>query len=174
VELGPWRTWQKTQSRKLFEHVQYLAATCVPHPTTFLVLWYDTALTRHLQSTLDDVLKLFGDTANIVIVTEDPANLRSVAADTGAIVLEIPLHQLCSGLTSLFASPNWSDRSWLLSPFKLNAPVFLPAEDRSWIEEELELVHLGIGLVPPSDRPIGREFLRGAEISWYDLGYLMT
>jgi Schlafen, AlbA_2 len=170
VELGPWRTWQKVQGAKLSEHVQCLAAACTPTPTTFLVLCYDTTLIRHLQSLLDEVLKLFGDVANITIVTNDPAAVRSVANDAGATILEIPLHQLCSGLSSLFASRiGIADTDFSL-PSSSGAPVLLPAADRAWIEEELDLVHLGVGLVPPSDRTIGRDFLRGAEISWYDLG----
>jgi tetratricopeptide (TPR) repeat protein len=55
-------------------------------------------------------------------------------------------------------------------PDEFGSDLALSEQQRSWLLEELDLVDLSAGLKPPSEREVGRDFLRGAEISWYDLG----
>ena len=50
------------------------------------------------------------------------------------------------------------------------ASVRLKPEDALWFEQELEILYLDAGTKPPVDRLLGRDFLLGAPISWYELG----
>jgi tetratricopeptide (TPR) repeat protein len=62
------------------------------------------------------------------------------------------------------------DQDKILFPSSSGAPVPVTNKDVGWLEEELDLVHRALGLSPPPNRTIGRDFLKGAEISWYELG----
>lgn len=174
IEIGPWRTWQKVHGGAVAEQIKRLAAACAPTPVTCLALWYDASLTRHLQSVLDATLGAFGDAANIIILTDNLSELQAISDESGAIPLEIPIHQFCSGISSIFQIDNELIEEGLSFPCSSGAPMpastVLSEKDKFWLEEELDLVHIGSGLVAPLDRTVGRDFLRGAEISWFELG----
>jgi hypothetical protein len=80
------------------------------------------------------------------------------------------LNQLCSGLDVVFSSEEGIEKNEYLLPSTSNAPIRINAEDRRWLEEELEIIYLDTGATTPElDEPIGRNFLRGAEITWHEL-----
>jgi hypothetical protein len=95
LQVGLWRDCAKRYSLELREQLQNLASSISPAATTCIVLWYQNDLTRHLQSTLEIALGAFGDALDVVIISDDPAALGSVAAESGATLVDIPLHQLC-------------------------------------------------------------------------------
>ena len=170
VERGSYQTWKRVLGAGLTEHFRRLAATCSPTPVTCIALWYDKSLVRHLQSALDAALESFGDTADIVIITHDPTDLQPMADEIGVSLLDIPLHQFCSGISSIFRAETEITHRGFFLPSSSGAPVSLPAQSQSWMEEELDIVHLEAGQAPLPERLIGRDFLRGSEISWYEVG----
>jgi len=170
LELGSWNKWQRTHGAAVGEHLRRLAAASSPTQVVFIVLWYGSSLNRHLQAVLDSTVAAFGDSASIVIVTDGASALGDVATDVDATVVEMPLHQFCSGVMSLARARSPKSEDGVLLPSSSGAPVHLSAEDRAWMAEELDVVHLTEGESPASDRDVGRDFLRGSEISWYELG----
>jgi len=170
IETGPWLTWHKVHGAAVAEHLKRLATACLPTPATFLALWYDMTLARHLSSFLEATLGFFGDTANIVILTDNPDDLQTMADDIGAICLDIPIHQFCHGISTIFDIQAGLPEEKLAFPSSSGAPIVLNEKMRSWLEGELELLHFSSGLVTPIDRTVGRDFLRGSEISWFELG----
>jgi tetratricopeptide (TPR) repeat protein len=170
LQVGLWRDWAKRYSIELREQLKNLAASISPVPVTYIVLWYKNDLIRHLQSTLETSLGAFGDALDVIIATDDPASLRAVTAEIGAALIDIPLHQLCSGLEIFLASPSDREEENADLPTISGAPVRLNVKDRLWLEEELEIVHRNVGLRAPDGQDIGRDFLRGAQISWFEIG----
>ncbi len=172
ISTGLWREWQGQYGNELKEQLNRLAAAINPAPVTCVVLWYSRELVSHLQSVLTDTLSAFQEEVNFVIVSEHSADLQSVTAQYDATLLDIPLHHLCSGLQSLLLHTFPTDSEECELPSSSGAPIVLEAKARKSMEEELEFVHLAVGASPSRQRPdgsIGREFLRGAEIDWYEL-----
>jgi tetratricopeptide (TPR) repeat protein len=154
----------------LNEQLVRLASACAPAPVTIVALCYDPEISRHLRTLLEATLAAFGDLSNSVIVAEDTGPVVDLAADVEATPVEMPLHQFCSGLNSTFASTSQADARTASLPSSSGAPLLIPPKDQRWLEEEVEIVTLESGQAPPVDRTIGRDFLQGNEISWYELG----
>ena len=170
VELGKWQAWQRAFGTALNEQLVRLASACAPAPVTIVALCYDPEISRHLRTLLEATLAAFGDLSTSVIVTADAGPVRDLAADVEATVVEMPLHQFCSGLSSTFANTSQTDARIISLPSSSGAPLLIPPKEQRWLEEEVEIVTLESGQAPPVDRTIGRDFLQGNEISWFELG----
>ncbi|HEU5377458.1 MAG TPA: RNA-binding domain-containing protein [Ktedonobacteraceae bacterium] len=169
ISAGVWREWKRQYGNEQKEQLNRLTAAISPAPVTCIALWYDTALISHLRSFLEDALSALQDTVEFVILTKHPADLQAVAAEYDAVLLDIPFHHLCSGLQSFLPQTLSSEQEVCELPSSSGAPIALETQVQQWLEEELEFVHLSAGSVLPSFRDIGREFLRGTEIDWYEL-----
>jgi len=170
VELGKWQAWQRAFGTALNEQLVRLSSACAPAPITIVVLCYDPDISRHIRTLLEGALAAFGDLSNSVVIAEDTAPVADLAADVEATAVEMPLHQFCSGLRGTFASTLPGDARTASLPSSSGAPLLISPKDQRWLEEEVEIVTLESGLAPPVDRTIGRDFLQGNEISWYELG----
>jgi tetratricopeptide (TPR) repeat protein len=172
LATGSWREWRSQYGNELKEQFVRLTEAISPVPVTCIALWYDTTLISHLRSCLDDALSILQEAADFVIVTKHPADLQSVAASYDATLLDMPLHHLCSGLQSFFLHTSPKEKETCEVPSNTGAPIALDPKAQQWMEEELEFVHLSVGTAPSATHSTGspgREFLRGAEIDWYDL-----
>ena len=169
-ELGPWRRWQQEMGNELREQVANFAKATIPTPTTVVAFWYGEGLADHLQSIFDNILAAMGASADFVIVTDNPADVQAVAARTECEVIPVPLLHVCSGLGMLLVPGRESDTNVVVLPSSSGAPITFNASDVNWIEEEIELVHTYTGTVRDSERDVGRDFLKGKEITWYELG----
>ena len=168
---GSWRQWRQEYGNEVREQLINLAKVSTPTPVTMVILWQRDGMASHLQSILDDVLAAFGNSVNFVIVTDDPsdAQLKAVAELTGSTTIVLPLHQMCSGLKTMFGTDQDSSAAVIL-PSSSGAPIVLDAPDVNWLEEEIELVHLNSGVLRDGDRNIGTDFLKGHQITWHELG----
>ena len=119
---------------------------------------------------LDSFLSAYGPSVDFVIVTADPADLHVIAAVMGVVPTGMPLHHVCSGLESLFGMSNDYDPDQIALPSSSGAPIFLDIPTNNWIRGEIELVGLSAGLIEDRGRRIGEAFLKGEEITWYELG----
>jgi tetratricopeptide (TPR) repeat protein len=172
VETGDQKSWRKRYAPELGDQIRNFARAINPTPITCIVLWYeDLHLVRHLESSLRAIEEAFGDSVEFVIVTKHPGELQELADDFDAELINIPIHQLCAGLEFLISSNRVrAEADEYLLPSSSNAPIPLSPDDRKWLEEELEIVHLNIGVnAPDVNTPVGRHFLCGAEITWHEL-----
>jgi tetratricopeptide (TPR) repeat protein len=165
---GNWREWKNAYGRDLNEQLRRLSAAISPAPVVCVVIWKGPDFIRHLQSVLEATVVVFDTAIDFVIATDDPAAVGHVAEELSATVVDIPVHQLCHGLNALYAERTGQAQQDINLPSSSGAPIALDPRDRAWLEEELELVHLGAGTVRPADRELGRDFLRGGELTWYE------
>lgn len=166
---GTWRDWNKTLGASLTEYVRQMATACLPRPATVIALVYDRSLLRHVASSLEKIQESFGQVCNIVIITDQPSDIQGVADDLGARVFGISLQQLCSGLETALSEDLSAIADQVTLPSRSGVQVLLKTELLNPISEEIDLVHLGVGLNRDVAREIGLDFLRGKDISWYDL-----
>jgi tetratricopeptide (TPR) repeat protein len=171
VEIGDFKTWRKSYAAEISEQLRNLAKVITPRAITCIIIWYEELhLQRHLDSTLRSIEEAFEDSVEFVIVTKYPGELQDISNDFNARLIDIPLNQLSSGLKVLL-SKQISEVGECFLPSSSEAPIPLDVRDKTWLEEELEIVHINIGADSPNQKPeeIGSEFLRGAEITWHEL-----
>jgi tetratricopeptide (TPR) repeat protein len=172
LAVGPWKAWRGTSSARLGEYLKRMASACAPTPVSFLILWNDDSLLEHLNSTLELLLEHFGSMeaeAKMIVVTSHSSGLKSLSDKFAIPVIEMPTHHLCSGLSTIFKPIENARPEDCRFPTSSGSDLTLSEQQRAWLLEELDLVDLSVGLKSPPDREIGRDFLRGAEVSWYDL-----
>jgi tetratricopeptide (TPR) repeat protein len=171
LEIGEYKAWKKSYAIEIDEQLKNFARAINPVPITCLILWYqDPHLARHLQSVLSSIEKSFENAVEFVIVTHYPGELQEINNEIDAEIVNINIHELCSGLNVLLSSGGGIKASEYLLPSSSNAPIQLDSDDRKWLEEELEIVHLNTGVIAPElNEPVGRRFLCGAEITWHEL-----
>ena len=165
-----WKDWLAAYGEDLRKRMTDTAKAILPNPVTMVVVWDGSTSVRYLDSVLAAAIEVFSRWLTVVVTgSGDLGQLESLAADYEARILPLPVHQLCAGLASLEAAEVTS-RGECSVPSDRGTPMFLEEKKLAWLSEELEVVHSGIGLRPPEGRVIERDFLRGYEIAWYELG----
>jgi tetratricopeptide (TPR) repeat protein len=170
LAIGPWRAWQQRYGLELKEQLTRFAKASNPSPVTIVALWFSNTLADHLNSVLETALACLGDSMECVLVCEDPANVHSVTAKFAVDVVPMPLEHLCAGLETIVPRSRATAESPRIPSGTKGVSVAVEKEDMRWIEQEIEVTHLGLGRTPPEGPPLGQEFLRGSEIDWYELG----
>lgn len=168
LQTGSWLEWAKVYRREIAVQLEALATAINPAPIVALVLWPDSACLNHLRTTLESLVATLGDYVQVLIVSEMPGELSAIATDIDAKILDIPLEQLAAGISLQFMDPANDEGSCVL-PGSTGAPIPVDPKDFLWLEEELQVVHSNIGLHPDEERETGLDFLRGGEISWFEL-----
>lgn len=163
------KTWIKERAGFLSDFLRKVGSMIRPRPVMVVAVWYGETPSTFLDSCLDAALSNFGTAAEIVIVTSDQVRLENSAERIDATIVTLPLDQLCGGLSSMVGSGK-GELDQILLPSSSGAPIPVAAKELGWLEEELEIVHRSLGMSPPAIGTIGRDFLKGAEISWYELG----
>ena len=165
-----WRNWVQEYGSDLTDQIAAVAKASTPIPVTVVVLWYGTGSPEHLRFVLSNLLSAFGASADFAMVTANPADLHVVGDTMGVEPIGMPLHHVCAGLESLFGDPSEKTPEKVTLPSSSGAPIALELQEANWIQEEFELVGLNEGRNDDRIRDVGRAFLRGQEITWYELG----
>jgi tetratricopeptide (TPR) repeat protein len=166
LQTGPYRTWLKKSGRALGEWVQRMSATLTPAPVTVVVLWNDLALKDHLGKALEEISQSFGDELTLVVVSANSDKLQDLCDKYGAVCIRLTPRALSLGLRDLFSSSAHSSGRCALPTRDEAIPYLVDQRTRLWLEEELEIVHLDIGLDGDGSP---EEFAKGAKVSWRDL-----
>jgi tetratricopeptide (TPR) repeat protein len=171
LEMGDYKAWKKNYGGEIGEQLRNFAKAINPVPVTCIVLWYqEPHLSRHLQSILSSIEEAFENAVEFVIVTHYPGELQEIQNEVDAEIININIHELCSGLDVLISDSKSMEANEYLLPSSSNAPIRLDFDERKWLEEELEIVHLNTGATAPElNEMVGRRFLCGAEITWHEL-----
>lgn len=167
---GKWKDWVQRYQLEIAQQLKDISSACAPSPITCVVLSYDNTVLRYVQTCVEAAIGAFGESVDFVLVARNPVDVHDLAGEVDAQVVDIPLSQLCAGIRAHLNIDSAGDTGLISLPSSSGAPTLLDGDKQRWLEEELELLHLSSGLVPEHGRETGREFLRGAEITWYELG----
>ncbi|MET8590542.1 ATP-binding protein [Streptomyces sp. NPDC005078] len=162
-----WKAWKTRYSAHLNGRLRALAASLRPAPVVCLLLSYGNDARRISHSVIENLLENIGESLQVIVCTDEPAEHRSLQNDFDATIVPIPLSQLGAGLAALEESTAGQYGSRML-PSLSGAPVPLPPADAPWIEEELELLYLGARREDATDR-VENAFLKGWQITWPEL-----
>jgi len=168
-----WPQWNRSYGRDLHQFLDSFAGSVLPSPVCCIALWNDQERVKYLDTALAAVGASLGDSVSYTILDHSASgdtadSVARVSHDHDAAVCRLPMHHLCNGLAQIL-HPVEEDGGCRL-PSSSGTPLVIAAEKLVWLAEELELVGLEIGLTCPEGRTPGRDFLRGHEVSWYDLG----
>ena len=169
LTVGSWREWQQQYGNDLREQISNVAKAAQPAPIAAIVAWYGEGLIDYLQSILEAMLQAMGSSIDFIVVTDDTAEVHSVASKFDAKIIPISLHHICFGLQSLLESRSSPDTTQVILPSSSGAPISVETSDSNWIAEEIELIHLGSGRARSNAQGTTGTFLTGNEITWGEL-----
>jgi len=170
VKRNNWRAWQTNYGTEINKQFHHIARYLLPNPVTFVVIWNDVSLLRHLRTTIDSTAGF--DNSKIVIVSETIDRNRVDDDEFELSYYEIPIDQLSSGLSVEVPKPTLDGKEFTF-PSGSGSPILVPTDRLPWLQSQLELVHLGIGIEPSLDDETEddeSDFLRGGGIiTWNEL-----
>jgi tetratricopeptide (TPR) repeat protein len=168
--VGPkWQDWLKKCAADFRTRLLGYAAAS-SEPVVAVALWNDVGSEQHLRRCFESSTEAFGDAVTIVLVTDEGDALRRTAEDCGAEVFSLDPRHFLDGLSSFTTSQLQGSDDLVFLPGMGGVQKHIDAKDVAWLEEDLELVHLGVGRKIERPGPLGSEFLKGGEISWFELG----
>jgi hypothetical protein len=166
LQTGPWKEWQRVYGRELSERLRAVAAAINPAPLTVIVIWNDPNLKYHLDTALGEVTKSFGEELTLVMVSPEMDRLEDLCEKYAVVPVRLSPRAVSLGLADVFSAAGPVTGRFALPTRDEGIPYSLDRRDQLWMEEELELVHLDIGL-EGDESP--EHFARGATVSWRDL-----
>ncbi|MBI5653585.1 MAG: ATP-binding protein [Chloroflexi bacterium] len=161
-----WKEWNRKYSNTVRKLIADFARASAGKPITVINLWYAPEYLREICSAVDQA---FGDHVDYVFAVPEADRLGELAAQFGAQIISLGLGDILHGITQNISStptnPYYAGVPHLDGSFSL---IDIP--DLRWLSEDFEVLHSNIELEPSgSNRVIGRDYLRGAIISWSDL-----
>ncbi len=162
--------WTRTLKPRLGEFLRRLVVQVPSRPTTFVFAWYGGSDPSFLRSAIEALLETFGHNATVVVLSEGSADVHSIITELGVAAVPIPQFQLLSGFAGTWKNRLPEEGSQISLISSSGAPIPLLPKDLAWLQEELEVVHEAVGSIRPYEDEFDRPFLRGSQISWYELG----
>jgi len=162
------KKWVQEYAIEMDEQVRRIAASLSPAPVSVVIFWSSPSLRKHLGTIIDISNKFFGDSVNFVAVTQESGGLGALLGDYEIETLETSYRTLSAGLKDFFQTISFKCNEHFAIPCRNGEPYPLESRDRLWLEEELEIIHIDIGVNEGEDT---EEFFRGATIKWRDLHF---
>ena len=168
--VGPkWSDWLKKSAADFRSRLESYAAAS-SEPVVVVALWNDISTEQYLRRCFESCTEVFGDAVTITLITDEADALRKTAEDCNAELFSLDPRHFLDGLSTFATSQLPDSDDLVLLPGQGGVQKSIDARDVAWLEEDLELVHLGVGRKPDRLGPLGADFLRGAGISWFELG----
>ena len=165
LEQPGWQEWNRRYSRRLSEMLDRFARSTAGIPVTVVVASDYSEETRIICQQLDSAL---GQAVQFVFTGTEDSN-STLATTFGTSSIPISLKNICSGLFRFLPSSSKMVEETTL-PTADGGQIAIAIEQLHWLEEELEVLHSGVGTHEPDlDLASGRAFLRGSTASWFDL-----
>jgi len=167
LSSGEWLEWHLAYANDMNDKItKFSAATNAP--VTVVVLWRDRDLVDHLDSLFKTLFTSFGNSVEIVFITDAKDICGELSKKYKAPHIALPLPQFFHGMVSLQQVCR-ADSNEVILPSSSGVDITLEDQDVAWIQEEIELVHKNTGLHPTEGTDLPPPFLRGKEISWSEL-----
>ena len=168
---GDYKKWRGSYRKEIHGQLERISSEVSPAPITCLVLAYGPEYAEYLRYIFQTAGDIFQESANYTIVTDVRDVMKEMAQNLGARLFTIPIAQLGHGLARLAPSRDAAGDREVELPSSSGVPITPLAIKLRWLEEEMYLVGMNTSELPPEGREIGKDFLRGASITWCDLAH---
>ena len=163
-----WTDWLKSYAADFRSKIEHFSKAS-PGPVVAIAIWNDVLAEQQLRRCFENVTEMFGDEATLIIITDDDGSFYRVANESNAKLISIDFRHFFDGLQSYLQKNVLGAENVILIPSVDGTEKNVLPSDFAWIEEDLEVVHIGIGSMPRKNGEAVNEFLRGAGIDWFEI-----
>ena len=170
------KSWNRMYQNDIEKKVDNLAkAISGSKPLKILVIIdkpNDVNITEKLRTIFQRIDSKFPDRfSSVIICPEENSTLENIVSQYEGNILNFsPIDQFLNGLQQ-FSSSDLNTGNDFVLPSRTGTPVTLPHKELLWLQEELEIVHLGAGKGENAKSTSSLDYLRGEEISWVNLRF---
>ena len=164
IQVNTWREWNHAKHAPLSRVIDSVAQSTEPNPVTAVVFGGEAEYLRTVCELLD---RAFKDRLNFVFASEASRAFPDWAVNLEATEVHISLPAICGGMRLL--SPPKEDVEDILLPAFDGGVAAVPPDRARFIEEEVEIVHVNVGVDSANTGLELEDFLRGQTISWHGL-----
>lgn len=162
------KDWKQKYVNDIKDKLQDFARE-ISYPLTVVVLWQDLEKIKYLEYLLTLLESQFSKTINIVVIAEnDEQQIMDLEDDFELKVIRVDLSTFFKGLSSLEYKDNIGEK--IVLPSNSGIDITFCDQEKTWLEEDFEIVHKNIGKTLPSNFEYSDvSFYKGKEITWYEL-----
>ncbi len=160
-----WLHWNRKYSIPLQKLFTEVAKSSEERSITIVILWDHPNYIRKICELMDQV---FGDRVDFIFATPVPESLQQISEIYNCKRFHLHINQVASGLRYLFGETHLEQDSFLI-PSADETVVSIKRADANWLQEEMTILHIGIGISEEEGQNPGRDFLCGNRISWFEL-----
>lgn len=166
LALGDHRSWLKAYKLELGKQLSSLAAALNPSPVVAVLLWTDSRLRNHLRTLIEELYGSFGESVEVVVVSNDSASFEATVEELGATFVSLSSRSVCAGIGLHFAETVAGSNERYVLPTAGGAGLEIANDTWLWLSEDLQLAHRAIGLAGDDS---AEPFRKGGDISWRNL-----
>jgi len=160
-----WRSWNRRYSQLLRTTLERFGASLGRRPVTVVLMWHNMEYIRTVCEATDTI---FGNTVNFVFATTYTRQISNLSETFSGSLIPISMPDICRGFEAML-HPRISSPQRFEFPSFSEGKVCMSFDKVLWLQEEMELIHLGVGVSPTDGSLPGRDFYRGRIISWFEL-----
>ena len=161
IFTGKFREWQTQYDKELRFHMENLASKSAAEPTTVIMIGEDVDLVNQYNSVAGAINSAFGNSADFVLISSNSLAFEKLVDDYDVKQFNLPIHHFFYGLDAFRYNAQPADSVKAVFPSSMNTPIPVAEKDLLWLSEELDPVHLNLGLKSSPDVEPGWDYLRG-------------
>jgi hypothetical protein len=163
------KDWVATLGKSASKKLEQIAAAC-SGPVTVVALCENARRAALVRKLIEDISSNFGNRATCLAISDDITQWGALNEQELATFIPMKAGTFLDGLASQARVLQLGADNVVQLPGTGGTPKDISSETLAYLEEDFELVHMGAGIRPPGNAEPMREFLRGAQITWFDLG----
>lgn len=163
------KEWVASRGRSASLMIEKIAAAC-SGPISVVALCESSSRIMIMRRLFEDLTANCGERVSCVAISGATAQWSVLEDQELARMIPMGIQHFLDGLAAQARSTQLGAENVVQMPGYGGVPKDISGEVLAYLEEDLELVHIGVGARPPRDKEPMSEFLRGGQISWFDLG----
>lgn len=160
-----WLAWKLKYSDPLAQILRDLAVSSGELPATCVILWNEPSYMGKICDLATDV---FGERIDLIFATPQLAPILGISEAYGGKAFPLLATQIADGLKRLLRR-FYFEKKVVSLPAAGRERVVLKRTDTIFLDEEMTLVHLEIGVREADESDTSTGFLYGEKISWFEL-----
>ncbi len=163
------KDWMAKYGKPTALKIEQLAGGC-NGPVSILALCESPNRVLIVRKLLEDLVTNFGERATCVAVSGAADQWNTLEQQDLATLFPMRIGNFLDGLAAQARAAQMGVENVVQLPGVGGVPKDISGETYAYLDEDLELVHISAGTRAPAGIEPMREFLRGGQISWFELG----